>query len=617
MNLKHCSILLSAIVWPCAIFAHEIAPKEENTIRIMSYNVHNCIGTDEQRDYRRIAGIISDIAPDVVAIQETDSATTRSNGDYVLKEVADRCLMFPLYAPAIDFQGGKYGIGILAKEKPLNVKHIPLPGREEARMLLIVEFEQYILACTHFSLTADDRLASVAIIKEAAKGAGKPFFLAGDMNATPGEAASIALAEDFDMLSDPKQNTSPATNPAECIDYIYAYKNSPTCSVLKRQVVRETVASDHLPLYVDVRLKTDAAHIFRTKPFLQNPTGNGITISWFTRVPTHSWIEYGNDKNLSHPRKAERIVDGQVICNTNHQKIRLTDLQPGATCYYRVCSREILLYQAYKKEFGDTAYSEVYSFTMPSPQSKDFKAIVFNDLHKNKQTLDELARLLNGLTYDFVFFNGDCIDDPYNETEAIDFLAYMADKVHAESTPFFYLRGNHEIRNAYSIRLRELLDYVDDKTYAAFNWGDTRFVMLDCGEDKPDSTWVYYNLNDFDGLRHTQIDFLRRELGGNAYKKASRRVLIHHIPTYGSDDAYNPCLTLWGNLLSKAPFDLCINGHTHKHAYHPKGSTGNNYPVFIGGGPRLESSTLMILEKTGPDLHLKTLNAKGEVLYQF
>ena len=36
------------------------------------------------------------------------------------------------------------------------------------------------------------------------------------------------------------------------------------------------------------------------------------------------------------------------------------------------------------------------------------------------------------------------------------------------------MRGNHEIRNAYSIGLRDHFDYVGDKTYASFNWGDTR-----------------------------------------------------------------------------------------------------------------------------------------------
>lgn len=80
------------------------------------------------------------------------------------------------------------------------------------------------------------------------------------------------------------------------------------------------------------------------------------------------------------------------------------------------------------------------------------------------------------------------------------------------------MRGNHEIRNAYSIGLRDHYDYVGNKTYGSFNWGDTRIVMLDCGEDKPDDHWVYYGLNDFTRLRNEQVDFLKK----NWHPKSSK-----------------------------------------------------------------------------------------------
>ncbi|GHT20798.1 hypothetical protein AGMMS4957_08660 [Bacteroidia bacterium] len=207
---------------------------------------------DNLRDYQRIADVINDAMPDVVAIQEADSATQRSGGTYTLKEVADRTSMIPTYAPAIDYQDGKYGIGILSKEKPLSVRQIPLPGREEKRVLLIVEFETCVVACTHFSLNGEDRLASIAILNEAVKGITKPLFLAGDMNSTPDSPPQVALRQTFDVLSDVTQKTFPVVNPTECIDYIYQYRNGKDCSVSNRQVINETMASDHLPLFVDI-----------------------------------------------------------------------------------------------------------------------------------------------------------------------------------------------------------------------------------------------------------------------------------------------------------------------------------------------------------------------------
>lgn len=595
----------------CDIHAIEIEPKDPNSLRIMSYNVRNCKGMDDVTDYQRVADVINRVDPDVIAVQELDSLTERSQGVFVLKELAERTLKHWTYGPAIDYQGGKYGVGVLSKEKPLGYRTIPLPGREESRMLLIVEFERYVLCCSHFSLTKEDQELSVPIIYEAIKGINKPLFLAGDMNSVYDSAPQVALREKFRTLNNYKENTIPVVNPNRCIDYIYAYENGTSYSVLKRQVLfEEQIASDHLPLFVDVRLAADKEKIMRTKPYLQNPVDNGMTVSWLTNLPVHSWVEYGTDVNLG--LRKETIVDGQVICNNTQHKIRLNDLKPGATYYYRVCSREITLYEAYKKEFGQTACSDIYSFTMPDRKG-DFKVVIFNDLHKKNDVLDLLADQLTGLDYDFVVFNGDCIDDPKNEKQAVHYLSYMNEKVGAEQKPVFYLRGNHEIRNAYSIQLRDLFDYVDDKTYGSFTWKDTRFVILDCGEDKPDTTWVYYNLNNFEQLRKDQVSFLDKELSSPEYKSASKKVLIHHIPTYGMPEkSYVPCLELWGKLLNKAPFDVCLNGHTHQYAYHPKGTVGNNYPVVIGGGNRVETATVMILEKSAQTLTLKVLNTKGE-----
>jgi endonuclease/exonuclease/phosphatase family metal-dependent hydrolase/predicted phosphodiesterase len=587
-----------------------IEPKEGNSIRIMSYNVRNCTGMDNVTDFQRVADVINSVAPDVVAVQELDSATERSKGVFVLEELAKRTLMYHSYGPAIHFQGGKYGIGILSKEKPIGSKTFPLPGREEKRALLMVEFDGYYVCCTHFSLTDEDKDLSVSIISDIVKNITKPLFLAGDMNSLYDSPTQAALRGNFLTLNNYRQNTFPSDGANICIDFIYGYRNGNMYSVLAKKVIDEKLASDHLPLFVDVRLAAKKEDIFRTKPYLQNPVGNGITVSWLTNVAVQSWVEYG--LNGKPDQRKENYVDGQMICNDKHHKIRLTDLQPGATYSYRVCSREITLYEAYKKEFGETACSEVYTFTVPSPTDNDFTAVIFNDLHKRKDIVDMFARQLEAIDYDFVFFNGDCVDDPKNEKEAVSFLSYMNEKVGAEKVPVFYTRGNHEIRNAYSIKLRELFDYVGDKPYGAFNWGDTRIVVLDCGEDKPDTTWVYYGLNDFDGFRKDQVDFLKKELNSKDFKKAAKKVLIHHIPVYGMrEGGFNPCFDLWNGLLYKAPFDICLNGHTHRFTYHPKGTAGNNFPVVIGGGNRPEGATMMVLRKKGNRMNLQVLDVNG------
>lgn len=618
--MKHGSGLMAVLfmLLPlCNLYSQEKGAREDNTLRIMSYNIRNGRGMDDVSNFQRTADVINKVRPNVVAVQEVDSVTGRSGQTDVLRVLADKTLMFPIYAPAIDYDGGKYGIGMLAKEKPLGYRYLALPGREEERVLLIVEFEKYIYCCTHLSLTGEDRLASLDIIRREAAKANKPLFIAGDFNAHPDSEVIKGIQKDFVILTNTKQPTFPADEPTETIDYIAAYaKDTTAFTRLSSWVVNEPAASDHRPIVTDIVFMQPADKIFRTEPYLQNPVGNGITVMWQTTVPTYSWVEYGTDKNQL--KKARTIVDGQVICNDLQNKIRLNDLEPGKTYYYRICSQEIMLYQAYKKVFGETAVSDFHTFTLPAASDTDFTAIIFNDLHKHSETLQALYKQVKDVDYDFVIFNGDCIDDPANHDEATHFLSELNETVGATDVPVFYLRGNHEIRNAYSIGLRKLFDYVGDKTYGAFNWGDTRIVMLDCGEDKPDDHWVYYGLNDFSALREAQVGFLKEELASKPFKQATKRVLIHHVPIYGKDvDRYNPCLELWGGLLAKAPFNVCINAHTHRNAYYPKGdANGNNFPVIVGGGYRMDGATVMVLQKKGKDMTLKVLNTKGETLQE-
>ena len=584
----------------------------QNTLKLMSYNIKNANGMDNVCNFQRIANVINNTSPDVVAIQEVDSMTNRSGQKYVLGEIAERTQMHGYFAPAIDYDGGKYGIGLLTKQVPLRLQTLPLPGREEARTLILAEFADYIYCCTHMSLTEEDRMKSLELVKAFTSSSTKPLFLAGDMNAEPESGFIKKLQKDFQILSNPKQHTFPAPDPKETIDYIATLKqNAKGFAVISAKVINEPMASDHRPILVELRTAEKADKIFRMKPYLQNPVGNGITVMWETTVPAYCWVEYGTD--TTQLKRARTIVDGQVVCNNYLHKIRIDGLQPGQKYYYRVCSQEILLYQAYKKVFGNTAQSAFSEFTLPATDTDSFTAVVFNDLHQHTQTFRALCQQIKNVNYDFVVFNGDCVDDPVDHNQATGFISELTEGVCGDRIPTFFMRGNHEIRNAYSIGLRDHYDYVGDRTYGSFNWGDTRIVMLDCGEDKPDDHWVYYGLNDFTQLRNEQVDFLKKELSSKEFKKAGKRVLIHHIPLYGNDGK-NLCANLWTKLLEKAPFNISLNAHTHKYAYHPKGELGNNYPVIIGGGYKMDGATVMILEKKKDELRVKVLNAKGKIL---
>ena len=134
---------------------------------------------------------------------------------------------------------------------PVSTKRIPLPG-EESRVLLVVELEDYVIACTHLDLDEAQRMASVPLIVEEAQRWQKPFLLAGDWNDTPDSELLKAMTQYFTILSG-EEATYPADEPTECIDYVAAFNGR--AEAIDSLVIDEPEASDHRPLVVWVRLR--------------------------------------------------------------------------------------------------------------------------------------------------------------------------------------------------------------------------------------------------------------------------------------------------------------------------------------------------------------------------
>ena len=225
--------------------------RHQDALLVMTYNVRHCAGMDLVVDYDRTAEVIHREQPDVVALQELDSMTGRSGHCHQLGELARRTGYESVFGPAIDYDGGQYGVGVLVKETPLSTKCIPLPG-EEPRVLLVVELKEYVMACTHLDLEEEARLASVPLIVEEARRWQKPFVLAGDWNDTPGSELLQELGKHFTILSG-SEATYPADEPQDCLDYVALFKGH-SAETLESTVIDEPEASDHRPVVVRMQL---------------------------------------------------------------------------------------------------------------------------------------------------------------------------------------------------------------------------------------------------------------------------------------------------------------------------------------------------------------------------
>lgn len=223
--------------------------------RILCYNIRNCKGSDSVIDYKRVAGVISRCNADVVALQEVDSVTGRHPLD-LSKHLGDMTGHYATFGAAVNYSGGKYGVAVLSKVKPLSWRTVKLPCSSEERVLLIVEFEEYYFCCTHFSLHEEYRLKAVNIITEEASKLDKPVIIAGDLNALPDSSVLSSLRKNFEVF---EKSGSPLTFPASApnreIDYVAMYKTPRYYPIVyEHYVVNAPVESDHRPIFTSVEL---------------------------------------------------------------------------------------------------------------------------------------------------------------------------------------------------------------------------------------------------------------------------------------------------------------------------------------------------------------------------
>ena len=235
-------------------------------------------------------------------------------------------------------------------------------------------------------------------------------------------------------------------------------------------------------------------------PYLQNLTSTGVTIVWTTNKPSVPGI------NLTSPDGKKTFIrnshDGIVDAGGLVQKVRIDGLEPGTTYKYSLNSVQILKYQAYKIYYGDTLTRKAESFTTPSLKSDKVVFTVINDVHENSGKFASYLKKGNVKGQEFYIFDGDMVDYLQNTDQLFKGFIDTAVTYFASAKPFYYIRGNHETRGYVARDLKNSFDYKDNSFYYSFDNGPVHFVILDCGEDKPDNNRYYYGMADYDSYRY-------------------------------------------------------------------------------------------------------------------
>lgn len=370
---------------------------------------------------------------------------------------------------------------------------------------------------------------------------------------------------------------------------------------------------------ISVSAQTATAFEFKSQPYLQNMCTTGVSVFWVTNKSCTSYVLYGESPDVN--QKAVASHHGQIDANMPVQKIRLSNLKPGKTYFYKVVSKEIKVYKPYSIKYGDSIVSTTKSFTLPYPAKTKFSFLAFNDVHSLPAYIDTVC--MRNPEFDFVCYNGDILDDINEESEIVNSFCAPAAKYFAGSKPFVYTRGNHETRGVGTRALSQYVESPDGEYYYTFMWGNTCFLVLDTGEDKADEHPVYAGLADYDAYRVQQANWMKKVFASSEWKHAKHRIVCGHIPASLQNDGWHGSQDITAKfvpLLNQAKVDMYICGHTHV-AKIERPSASHKYTLVIGGGPvwdnRAPGTTFIKVNVDGAKLNVELHTKSGELLDQY
>lgn len=242
--------------------------------RLLTYNVHRCVGTDRRLDVARVSAVIAEHEPDIVCLQELDVGRARTGHVDQAAAIARELSMTFRFNAAMRIEAEEYGDAILTPHPERLIKAGPLPtirgvpGLEpRGAVWAAIEIGGHTLnvVTTHLGLVPrEQRLQAAALVSKDWLGhpdATGPTLLAGDFNATsitrPYQTLVRKFADSQRVFGQkPTLKTFPSAFPAIRIDHVFIGPHIRVTGVSVPFSPLARVASDHLPLILDFEIVT-------------------------------------------------------------------------------------------------------------------------------------------------------------------------------------------------------------------------------------------------------------------------------------------------------------------------------------------------------------------------
>ena len=357
-------------------------------------------------------------------------------------------------------------------------------------------------------------------------------------------------------------------------------------------------------------------------PYIQACSDSEFTVVWQTDSDALCWVEIAPDDGTHFYNTARKqyfqTIHGRRPIGRWH-KVTVDGLEPNTLYRYRVLHKGITTNQGNKRvRYTESKGSDVYRrqpYTIRTLGGGEdvTRFAIGNDFHDKPELISQLFSkdIITPQRYDFVLYNGDMVSSFESEERLVNSVIAPSVVQFATQIPLFFSRGNHETRGAAATTYTDYFPTTTAEPYYTFSDGPALFIVLDGGEDKPDSDIEYHDLVRYDNYREREAKWLKSVVESEQFKAAAVKIVIIHIPPKSSGwHGEAEIARLFVPILNQAGIDAMFCGHIHKYRFSEANDPtyGCNFPIVC-----LPNRVRADIEVSKERVSYSITNANGEI----
>ena len=286
---------------------------------------------------------------------------------------------------------------------------------------------------------------------------------------------------------------------------------------------------------------------------------------------------------------------------------------------YTLCFRKVIERKPYYSELED-----IETFSCDFRPLPDDNIRIFHIADAHNRIDGPVSAANKAGEHDLLILNGD-IPNHSGDIKYFAAIHCIAGEITKGQYPVIFSRGNHDMRGIYAEQIADHTPTDNGRSYFSVNLGSVWALVLDCGEDKPDTNVEYGHTiccADFRKRQTRYIDSVCKSAENEyAAPGVNYKLIISHIPF---SLHYNPPFNIeeeryagWCKSIKQniAP-DLMLAGHIHTckvilkedDELHPCDVISASKP--IKGSDDIVCGSVVLSNNTA---HVKFIDSQGEI----